>query len=270
VSMPAAQQQWRDELLAWAIPPEIEAAAPEPPWGFPVELFRAEAESTDTPSHDAAIQALPEGGSVLDVGCGGGAASLALVPPAGLVVGVDSTPAMLEEYALGARRHGVEHREVDGAWPDVADVAGTCDVVVCHHVLYNVPVLADFVAALTRAARHRVVVELTATHPLTAGAPLWGHFYGLARPSGPTADLALDVIAEMGVRAESQRWQRPPRDVPREAYVRLNRRRLCLPVEAEPEVDRVMGDTLGFPRDVVTIWWDVTREGWNRVREGDV
>src|SRR4051812_48919054 len=95
----AAQQRWHDELLAWAIPPEIEAAAPEPPWGFPVELFRADPVPSDTPSREAGAEALPDGGSLIDVGCGGGAASFALVPPAASLVGVDLTPEMLTEYA---------------------------------------------------------------------------------------------------------------------------------------------------------------------------
>src|SRR5438046_1645572 len=106
VAMTPARQRWREELLAWAIPPEIEAAAPEPPWGFPVELFRAQSESADSPSREVAAAALPGGGSVLDVGCGGGAASLALAPPAGLVVGVDSSTDMLTEYAAGAAARG--------------------------------------------------------------------------------------------------------------------------------------------------------------------
>jgi len=254
----SAGQQWRDQLLAWAIPPEILAAAPESPWGFPVELFRAESEHVDTPSRDVAAAALPDGGSVIDVGCGGGAASLALVPPASTIVGVDSSPEMLEEYAAAAGQRGVTHREVAGAWPDVAADVGRADVVTCHHVFYNVAELAPFVAALTAAATSRVVVELTATHPLTPSAALWQHFHGLDRPHGPSATLALDVLRELGVDAQMQRWQRPPRDVPREAYVRLNRRRLCLPVEAEPEIDQLMGESVSFPREVATIWWDVT------------
>ncbi|HET7530656.1 MAG TPA: methyltransferase domain-containing protein [Mycobacteriales bacterium] len=254
----SALDRWRLELEAWAIPDEILARAPEPPWGFPVELFRAGNESTDTPSRDVALDALPAGGTVLDVGCGGGAASLALVPPAGRVVGVDSTPGMLTEYAVEAATRGVAHDEVEGTWPDVAATAGTADVVVCHHVFYNVADLPPFVTALTAAAQRRVVVELTASHPLTAGAPLWRHFHGIDRPDGPTADLALEVLREIGVTPQSKAWSRPPRDVPREAYVRLNRRRLCLPVEAEPEVDRMMADPTTASRDVVTIWWDVT------------
>ncbi|MDP9241458.1 MAG: SAM-dependent methyltransferase, partial [Actinomycetota bacterium] len=89
----SAADQWRDELASWAIPDEILAAASESPWGFPVELFRVadavEPSMPDTPSRRRALEALPAGGSVLDVGCGGGAASLALAPPAGRLVGVD-------------------------------------------------------------------------------------------------------------------------------------------------------------------------------------
>ena len=252
-----AAARWREQLEGWAIPEDILAAAPEPPWGFPVELFRADTEQVDTPSRDIALQALPAGGSVLDVGCGGGAASLALVPPAGRIVGVDSTPAMLVEYAAEAERRGVAHAEVEGTWPDVAPEVGRVDVVACHHVFYNVPDLPPFVTALAAAAERRVVIELTTHHPLTATAPLWRHFHGIDRPSGPTVDLALEVLREIGVEPHVQIWSRPPRDVPREAYVRLNRRRLCLPVEAEPEVDRLMADPGTTHREVATIWWDV-------------
>jgi hypothetical protein len=108
------------------------------------------------------------------------------------------------------------------------------------------------------AAERRVVVELTTSHPLTASARLWRHFHGIERPAGPTADLAVEALHELGVVPQVRQWSRPPRDVPRQAYVRLNRRRLCLPVEAEPEVDRVMADPATTHRDVTTIWWDIT------------
>src|SRR5581483_5660559 len=113
-----------------------------------------------------ALEALPDKGSVLDVGCGGGSASLALVPPAGLITGVDASRDMLTEYAAGAAQRGVAHHEVEGTWPDIEDRVDPHDVVVCHHVLYNVADLAPFVRALTDKARQRVVVELTDKHPL--------------------------------------------------------------------------------------------------------
>jgi SAM-dependent methyltransferase len=250
-----AAQRWRDELEGWAIPEEILAQAPESPWGFPPELFAAPPDPVETPSRDRALEALPDGGTVIDVGCGGGAGGLALVPPASHVVGVDESDKMLESFARAAVAHGVEHRVVEGRWPDVALDAGGADVVVCHHVLYNVADLAPFVRALTAAARRRVVVELTATHPMTTSAPLWRHFWNLDRPDGPTADLAVEVIRDLGVDAQIQRWSRPPRDVDRGVYVRMNRQRLCLPVDREQEVDEVMSPT-DQPRDVVTLWWD--------------
>jgi SAM-dependent methyltransferase len=254
-----ASEQWGEQLAGWAIPDEIIAAAPEPPWGFPVEMFRAEADPPDAPSRTRAAEALVEagsGGSVLDVGCGGGTAAMGLVPPAELVVGVDSTPAMLEAFAEAAAEKGVAHSEHEGGWPQVAPAVPLVDVVVCHHVFYNVADLPPFVAALSGHARRRVVVELTEQHPLLRLAPLWRHFHGIDRPDGPDADLAVAVLRENGVDPQVERWVRPPRDVPREVYVRLNRRRLCLPVEAEPEVDRLMGDPHQFGRDVVTLWWD--------------
>lgn len=252
----SALDRWRDELAGWAIPPEILAQAPEPPWGFPVAMFRAEPKVTDSPSRRTALDALAPGGSVLDVGCGGGGAALALVPPAQLVIGVDSAPDMLTAFAEAAESQGVAHREVEGDWPNVSSGVPVADVVVCHHVFYNVADLPPFAAALTAHARRRVVVEMTAVHPLTNLAPLWRHFHGIDRPDGPTAALAVEVLNENGIEPIVESWKRPARDVPREVYVRMNRRRLCLPVEAEPEVDRLMGDTTSLGREVVTLWWD--------------
>lgn len=250
-----AADRWRDELAGWTIPPPILAAAQDRPWGFPPELFQTEPDSPDTPSRHHAVAVLPRDGTVVDVGCGGGAAGLALAPPAGLVTGVDDGDGMLAAFAAAATQRGVGHREVAGTWPDVADRVDPADVVVCHHVFYNVADLGPFVSALTVTARRRVVVELTAEHPMVVSGPLWRHFHDLDRPAGPTADLAVEVLRDLGLTPQSERWSRPPRAVPREAYVRLYRRRLCLPRGSEPQVDAVMGPT-DRPREVVTIWWD--------------
>ena len=254
--MTSAAERWREQLAAWTIPDAILAQAPESPWGFPPELFTAPPDPLGSSSRDRALQALPAAGSVIDVGCGGGAGAMGLVPPATLVVGVDESAAMLEKFAAAGAERGVEHRVVQGRWPDVAREAGQADVVVCHHVLYNIADLEPFVGALTSAAVRRVVVELTATHPMTISAPLWRHFWGLERPGGPIAELALEAIRDFGADARIEHWSRPSRIVDRGVYVRMNRQRLCLPVDAEPEVDRIMAPT-DTPRDVVTIWWDV-------------
>jgi SAM-dependent methyltransferase len=85
---------------------------------------------------------------VLDVGCGGGRAAFAVAPPAGTVVGVDHQQGMLDAFAVTADARGLVHREVLGDWPDVAEATPVADVVVCHHVVYNVADLAPFVTAL--------------------------------------------------------------------------------------------------------------------------
>lgn len=254
--MGAALERWQQELAGWAIPPDIEATAPAEPWACPAAAFRADdAPAWVTPSTRVSREALPEGGSVLDVGCGGGAAAMALVPPAGRVVGVDESAEMLDAFAAAARTRHVPHGVVQGRWPDVAGQVGTADVVVAHHVVYNVPDLDAFARALSRHARHRVVLELTATHPMTASAPLWRHFHGLERPDGPHADLVVEVLAEAGFTPHLERWTRPARHVPFDVRVAMMRRRLCLPTGREPEVAEQLAALGDAPRDVVTLWW---------------
>lgn len=151
----AAAAIWSHALARWAIPQEILDRAPESPWHFPTSLFakaaeRALEDPSGSPSRRRAREALPDGGIVLDVGSGGGAAGLPLAPPAALLTSVDQSAGMLAEVAAGAERRGVAHREVEGLWPDVAPSVEPADVVVCHHVFYNVSDLVPFADALTR------------------------------------------------------------------------------------------------------------------------
>lgn len=260
-----AARRWTEDLAAWAIPPEILDSAPEPPWSCPTGLFARSAEDavgpeagSAWPSARRARQALPEGGSVLDVGVGGGAASLPLAPPASRITGVDQSPDMLAAFADLAERLGVTHAEVEGNWPDVASTVEPADVVVCHHVAYNVPDLAAFAEALTAKARYRVVVELSAAHPQSNLNPLWLRFHGLERPSGPTADDAAAVLAELGLEVGRERWEAPSRWTASHGaeVVAFVRRRLCLPPERDPEVADALGSDFGLgPRPMVTMWW---------------
>ncbi|MDP9393238.1 MAG: class I SAM-dependent methyltransferase [Actinomycetota bacterium] len=145
-----------------------------------------------------AAEALAGGGTVLDVGCGGGAAAFALVPPATEVVGTDRQEDMLRLFATTAAERGIPALTVHGSWPDIVDAVPEADVVVCHNVLYNAPDLLGFVSALSARARRRVVIEITERHPQVTRAPLWRHFWGLDRPSGPDALLAAEALREAG------------------------------------------------------------------------
>jgi SAM-dependent methyltransferase len=265
--MSGAAVRWAEALARWAIPPEILEQAPETPWGCPTGIFARSAEeavapgAARTPTARRALEALSDRGAVLDVGVGGGAASLPLAPPAASITGVDESPRMLEAFAALAGDRGVAHTEVQGTWPEVAAEVQPADVVVCAHVFYNVPDIEPFVAALTAKARRGVVVELTAAHPQASLNRLWRHFHGLERPAGPTADDALAVLGEMGLDAGIKRWEAPGRweSAPREELVAFARRRLCLPSERDRDVAVALDELFDAgPRSLVTLWWPGT------------
>ena len=275
--MNAANENWGADLRSWAIPSEILAAAPETPYGFPTELFRRRGEhareGAHTPTTVRALEALPPDGSVLDVGVGGGATSLPLVDRAGVITGVDSQDDMLPAFATAVERAGVRAEVIAGAWPAVAADVPIVDVVVCGHVAYNVPDLAAFFLALHEHARHRVVTELTAHHPLMWMSDLWLTFHDVRRPTRPSADDALAVLAEIGI--VSRREERTETDdvagggfERREDAVALVRRRLCLDAERDGDIAVALGDRLRqraglwtagpSHQSVVTLWWDTT------------
>ena len=269
-----ALQRWREQLDGWAIPSEILAAAPESPWGYPVGLFRSRARRAGsrpaTPSNLEAARSMPEGGSVLDVGAGAGAASLPLAGLAGRLVAVDESPAMVASFLDAADAAGVPAEAVEGRWPEVAGRVGPADVVVCHHVLYNVADLAPFALALTGHARRRVVAELTDRHPLAGLRPLWRRFHDLDRPTGPGADDAVAALGAAGLEVDRQDWEQPDRfgfdDF--DELVAFTRRRLCLPAARDPEVAEALLDVgtrqvdgvwvSGQPRRVTTLSWPGT------------
>jgi SAM-dependent methyltransferase len=253
-----AAQQWADELSAWAIAPEILAAAPESPYDLPPEVFAAGQDATPSPLAELARAALRPGGSVLDVGAGAGATSLDVVPPDGHLHAVDTQPSMLSALEAAARDRGVSVTTYEGTWPDLADQVPVCDVAVCAHVLYNVPDLASFAAALTSRARDLVVVELTATHPQMRLAPIWEAVHGQPRPAGPTAELAVAALREAGIEPEAR--DRVYQPVVRtgallETWIDLTRRQLCLPPERRDEVVQLMQRHPPQPRRSVVLSW---------------
>ena len=84
---------------------------------------------------------------MLDVGCGCGAASLALLPTATAITGVDANPAMLECFDRHATAARIDHTTVQGRWPDIADEVPAHTVVLAHHLAYNVVDIEEFLTA---------------------------------------------------------------------------------------------------------------------------
>lgn len=256
--MTDAVDHWQQSLPGWAIPARIIDQAPQSPWIHPVQSFRPDGDlHVDTPSRRRALEALPESGSVLDVGCGGGRAAFGLVPPATSVVGVDHQQGMLDVFSDEAARRGIACRTVLGDWPDVAPQAPRCDVVVCHHVFFNVADLRPFVEALHDHALRRVVVELPVHHPLSSLSPMWKHFWNLDRPTAPTAHDALAVVRSTGRDAQLEPFdvRTGVREVT-EDDVTFTRIRLCLPPERDDEIREWIENHPVTVRNLATIWWD--------------
>lgn len=274
----SAGDRWRAALDARAIPQELIDAAPESPWGFPRELFEArgaraiDPEGEVSPTTDRATEATSEGGTVLDVGVGGGATSLPLATRAGTIIGVDAQSDMLEAFTSSASATGVRAIPVEGRWPDVAPQVPVADVVMSGHTIYNVPDLEPFVLALHDHAQQRVVLEATGRHPLGWMADLWRTFHGLDIPDEPRVELAIDVLGSIGI--EPRRQDRPGGDddpagggfPTRDAAVALVRTRLCLRLEDDAAIADALGSRLRLrngrwsagphERTVVTLWWD--------------
>lgn len=271
--MSAALDRWRADLATWAIPQEILDRAPASPWAPERAIFvRRAADRVRAPrgiSYERARAALPDRGTLLDIGAGGGAASLPLLGRLSALTAVDPDEALLAALVERAGPAAPKVRTVIGVWPAAADAVAPADVVVCHHVLYNVPELAPFIAALDAHATRRVVIEITARHPLSRVSPLWDHFHGLRRPERPTAeDAAAAIEAVVGpIHLERSVLEAESSAGTWDELVGFTTRRLCLAPERRPEVAAALETLLGArpddpttwngpTRDIATIWWD--------------
>lgn len=258
----SAVEKWTQALAEWAIPQEIIDAASENPWIHPPVLFQVPERIETTFSHARAAEALPIGGSVLDVGCGGGIAAFAVTPPSAHVIGVDHQGEMLEMFTSNASSRGVSSEVFAGFWPAIAEHVPKADVVVSHHVAYNVADIAPFLHALNRHAKNRVVIEIPTHHPLTNMSAAWKFFWNLDRPTTPSAMDLVGVLEEIGMRAHWHIWSGPmrePAEIDQESeFLRI---RLCLPPERLGEVkDFLRQHPMPSQRELATIWWDVAAE----------
>lgn len=117
---------------------------------------------------------IPEGATVLDVGCGAGLDSLVAacrVGPGGRVTGVDFSAAMLaraRQAAAEARVGNVDFKQVDAEQLPVAD--GTIDVVLVNGIFNLNPARETIFRELARVLRHGGTVwaaELILSEPLS-------------------------------------------------------------------------------------------------------
>lgn len=253
-------RQWALELAEWAIPADILAQAPREPWFFDPAMFAPPPPGGPrSRATQLAASAIEDGGVVLDVGCGGGAAAFALVPPATELLGTDQMEDMVKLFAATAAERDIPARVFAGPWPEAAEDVPAADVVVSNNVLYNVTDLVPFVQALHDHARRRVVIEITEQHPTAPRNPLWEHFWGIERPTRPTAELAADAIRAAGLPVTLEHAEATPRgnggDPAKRAEFAC--RQLCLPLERADEVAELLA-AIPSPTERAVLWWDVT------------
>lgn len=255
--------RWRQMVAERAVPQSIRDQAPEREWSLEPERFRwrpdDHRELADRPSRRRALEVLPEGGSVIDVGVGGGASSLGLATKAGSITGVDRLPAMLASFEASGQAAGVTTRTVLGAWPDVADEVEPADVVVSHHAIYGVTELERFITALTDHARRRVVLEVSERFPQSRLLPLWKTFHGLERPDHRVADEVEAVLVAMGLLVEREDAIIPPRaqDLT-PASVAFARRRLYVGPERDAEIAEFLRTQGSDEHRATALWWPGT------------
>ena len=258
-SQPSAASTWREALSAWAIPDDIVNQADESPWIHPPQLFDIPPVITDSPSHARAREAVTTGGSVLDIGCGGGIAAFALADKIQFAIGVDHQSEMLTMFSHNGVKRGIRTEVFEGFWPAVSPAVPKCDVATAHHVVYNVGDIVPFLRAMNDHAKSRVVLELPTKHPLDNMSGLWQHFWNLSRPKEPTPETLMEVLREMGIAPNIELWDGPMRsevDVDQAAH--FTRIRLCLKADRESEVrDFLMSQGVEQTRSLATIWWDV-------------
>ncbi|HEX5018295.1 MAG TPA: class I SAM-dependent methyltransferase [Actinomycetes bacterium] len=270
----ALAEHWSSALSSWAIPDEILRAADRDPWALPVSRFAARADrmvdAPSGPSFERAVEVLRgDPGSVLDVGSGAGAASLPLAGPlaahATSITAVDSKPEMLQAFSERAEELGVAHATVEGIWPDVASDMSPHDVVVVHHVVYNVSDIVPFVRALDQVGRRRVVLELPTHHPLTWMGPLWQQFHGITRPTQPIAGDLVEILSALELAdVTAEYWTtRTEAGFPSDPAQRLEvadlvAQRLCLPSSRAQDVADALEHVDRDDRDLVTVSWTPT------------
>jgi SAM-dependent methyltransferase len=256
-----AAERWSEQLGGWGIPAAIVEQAPESPWRHDVTAFAVDDRlDRATTSTAWAREVLPPvGGTVLDIGCGGGRSAVPLVPPATELIGVDRSGAMLDAFVEAVAAVRVARRTVHVAWPEVAPYTPPADLVICHHVVYDVADIVPFLLAMTDHARLAVVVELPVRHPMSAWSEAWMHFWNLSRPDGPTHLDFLAVVRELGLDPEVSVGPRRPLSTAAadpDRLVPTARRRLCLPPERDDELAAFLAShPPRWVTDVATLRW---------------
>ncbi len=215
--------------------------------------------------HDA----LPAGGSFLDVGAGAGRYTIALADRARCVTAVEPSEAMRGHLEAEAAACGLTNvAVVPTTWEDAS--VEPHDVVLAAHVLYPIADVVPFIRKLHAAAARVCFVKLRVDQNLPQLAALWREVWGAERPREPGFLDLYNLLFAIGIRAHA-------RLVPFGTGLRFDtldeavehlRRLLFLPDDSREHDRRIRalletalvreGDRLVLPHAVqaAIVWWE--------------
>ncbi|MEP7214962.1 MAG: methyltransferase domain-containing protein [Anaerolineaceae bacterium] len=171
-------------------------------WASRAAMFRLDPRRK-LESNTAAVAALvgPDD-VVVDVGGGAGRVSLPIALQCARVVNVEPSGAMRKEFDASAAEAGITNAAcIDADWPGGAKgLEG--DVVLVANVTYFVSDIVPFLAALTAAARKRVIISVWSVPPPNDAARVFLLVHGETQALAPTHRELLPVLWDMGVLPE--------------------------------------------------------------------
>jgi 2-polyprenyl-3-methyl-5-hydroxy-6-metoxy-1,4-benzoquinol methylase len=257
------EERWRAQLASWALPEDLGGRPTASPWRLDPRLFLPDPAAPLSPSHEAALALIERGGerSLIDVGSGAGAAFWPIAAHLARVLAIDENDAMLAALLEEAARHPsllVETRH--GRLQELLGEVDPADVVVSHHVAYNVPELGAYLAGLVGLARVGVVIELTLRHPHYGAAAMFEALWGLPRPAGPSAADVVEAVWALGYKPTVVVHDRSARRVDPMARIEALGRRLLLGPEEMERVSALLADPGELVNPAVSI--QVVTEGY--------
>jgi SAM-dependent methyltransferase len=155
-------------------------------------------EAADDDTVERLAELVSSGGTVLDVGAGGGRLAIPLAGLCDRVTAVEPSEAMREQLEATTTAWGVSNiKLVAGRWEEVE--VEPHDLVICAHVVYTVSDIEGFVKKLTAHARETVALVVFQRPAMAGYLPLWPKVHGEERISLPTLPEIEQLLPQMGI-----------------------------------------------------------------------
>lgn len=245
----SALTHWRDRVLRHLAQADAAQVAPdglpldEDAWEQHTGAFKADPRREGDPVVERIARELDADSTLLDVGGGAGRLALPLALRCRRVTVVDSSEAMLEALSAGAAAAGIDNvAAVNSTWP-IPDLEAA-EVVLCAHVVYTEPDIADFIRSLDRHAEKAVLMPTFELGPQAHLGLLWPGVYGEDRVGLPGLPELVAVLEEMGIAPEVETVESLPPRTYRDAEAVVKQVRSRMYVRPDGDRDRKLRRTV--------------------------